>query len=92
MSEELEDLASHVASFVNERCMLGPEYEISVDALYLEWKQWCIDKGVRYFLEQNHFSQKVRSKFHVVTRGRPRRGKPGRPTWLTGVGLREIGG
>jgi putative DNA primase/helicase len=88
MSEELEGLASHIIAFAAECCVLGPEREIEVDMLYVYWRGWCERRGIRYFLEQNHFSQKLRAAFPTVTKGRPRRGKSGRPTWLRGIGIR----
>jgi len=88
MWEELEGLASHIMSFAEECCVLGSEREIELDALYAKWQVWCSDRGIRYFLEQNHFSIKLRATFPTVTKGRPRRGKSGRPTWLRGIGLR----
>jgi len=88
MAEELQELASHVSLFVRERCVVGPEYEVSIEALYAEWKLWCIERGIRYFLEMNHFSHKVCAAFHTVTRGRPRKGNPSRLTWFRGIGIR----
>jgi putative DNA primase/helicase len=88
MSEELEGLASHISLFVGECCEVGPEYEVQVSELYRAWRHWCTDKGIRYFLAEEQFSQKLKANVHSVVRGRPRAGGPSRPTVFIGIGLR----
>ncbi|MBA2513361.1 MAG: NTP-binding protein [Solirubrobacterales bacterium] len=41
----LQDLSSPVAAFVRDRCVRGPEHEISVDDLYAAWRSWAEDNG-----------------------------------------------
>jgi putative DNA primase/helicase len=43
--QELEDLTSPMGAFIREMCSLGPDKQVSVDALYLRYGQWCLDSG-----------------------------------------------
>lgn len=37
--------ASPVTEFVTERCVRGPEEEVSAEQLYLAWRHWCESTG-----------------------------------------------
>lgn len=43
----LQDITSPVSAFVRDRCIVGPEYEITTDDLWQAWKSWCEDNGRR---------------------------------------------
>jgi putative DNA primase/helicase len=43
----LQELASPVAAFVQDRCQVEPSLEVAVDDLYKAWKQWAEDNGHR---------------------------------------------
>ena len=43
--QEIEDLASPVASFVRDCCEVGNELRVSVNDLYEAWKSWCEREG-----------------------------------------------
>jgi putative DNA primase/helicase len=89
MAKELEGLASHIALFVADCCIVGPDQEARLDDLYDAWRWFCDRKGIRYLLEEEQFSQKLKSYVHSITRGRPRSGGPSRPTVFTGIGLKK---
>ena len=38
---ELEDLASPIAAFVRDRCVVGRGHHVEVDRLWSAWKSWC---------------------------------------------------
>jgi putative DNA primase/helicase len=42
---QLEDLASPVAAFVRDRCVIGANRRIEKDRLYRVYKAWCDDQG-----------------------------------------------
>jgi putative DNA primase/helicase len=42
---DLEDSSSPVKAFVRDACLVGPGRRVSVDCLYLAWKDWCLDQG-----------------------------------------------
>lgn len=43
--EEMGELASPIASFVADRCEIDPNGEVTIDALYVAWVDWCKDQG-----------------------------------------------
>jgi len=45
--EELEALGSPIATFVKERCKVGPGLECAVSHLFAEYKVWCEANGRR---------------------------------------------
>ena len=61
MSEALEFLASDLALFVNECCVIGPEHEVLCNKAYLKWREWCGSKGVRLGWGENNFSEKLKA-------------------------------
>ena len=42
---DLEDLASPIGAFLRDVCVVDPAYEVSKDALWQVWKNWCIEEG-----------------------------------------------
>jgi len=38
----MRQTASPYAPFVDEECVVGPEYEVTVDKLWQAWKLWCV--------------------------------------------------
>jgi phage/plasmid-associated DNA primase len=90
MSENLEFLASAVATFVSECCEVGPEHQVLLGTAYLKWREWCSTKGVRYAWMENQFSEKLKAAVPTVTTARPRKDNPkGHPTMLIGIRLRK---
>jgi putative DNA primase/helicase len=41
----LQDLASPVGAFVRDACVIGPDEEVSVEALWKAWRVWAEDNG-----------------------------------------------
>jgi putative DNA primase/helicase len=61
--------ASPYAPFVDEQCVVGPQYEVAVDALWQAWKLWCFNNdrekaGVKQWLGRDLKS--VVPGLHVV--------------------------
>ena len=90
MSQELEEFSSHIALFIAECCDVGPEYEATLGSLYLRWRSWCAEKGIRYGWDEPQFSQKLTAQVPAIIRCRRRRGDPGRPTWMLGIRLKPL--
>lgn len=42
---DLEALASPVGAFVNDDCLVGPEYTVDAPVLYEAWRRWCDRNG-----------------------------------------------
>jgi putative DNA primase/helicase len=91
--ERLAAQTSHIKRFVEDRCVLGAECEEKLQTLYFNWRDWCVQGGVRFTWNDSQFSEKLFSAVHNLTRGRPRafEGKPdtGRATIVSGIRLRK---
>jgi putative DNA primase/helicase len=64
---ELASNASAVKAFVAERCELGPDFTVTIEAMYSAYRLWCEGNGARSWADRlpiNQFSGKVRSAFH----------------------------
>lgn len=68
----LEDLASPVAAFVRDRCVVDPTGEISVDELYRSWRSWCLDEGRDKPGTAQVFGRDLRAVVPALTVFRPR--------------------
>jgi len=67
LNEELASNASAVKAFVAERCELGPDFTVTIEAMYSAYRLWCEGNGARSWADRlpiNQFSGKVRSAFH----------------------------
>jgi putative DNA primase/helicase len=42
---QLEDLASPIAAFLRDWCIIGPQQAVNVKVLYAAWKAWCEQQG-----------------------------------------------
>jgi putative DNA primase/helicase len=84
--DELLDLASPIAMFVRERCVLGPEHEIAVERLFRAWRSWCEDKGYDRPGSVQTFGRDLRAVIPSLTVPRPRAGE-GRERRYRGIAL-----
>jgi putative DNA primase/helicase len=68
---QMRDLASPVAAFVREKCVIGPDREIAVDDLYAAYKLWAEDSG--HARPTKHvFGRDLRAAVPNITKIRPR--------------------
>jgi putative DNA primase/helicase len=93
---ELEHLTSDILAFVEECCELGPTFEVPLDRIFLEYRQWGQMQNKRYSGEKNHFTAALRGKFPQITVSRVREsilttdtptGNGTRPRVLKGIKL-----
>jgi len=93
---KLEHLTSDILAFVEECCELGPTFQIPLDRLFLEYRQWGFQQNKRYSGEKNHFTAALRKKFPQITISRVREsilttdtptGNGARPRVLKGIKL-----
>jgi len=92
LNEELASNASAVKAFVAECCELGPEFTVSIENAYNQYRTWCEGNGARTWADRlpiNQFSGKLRSAFHgQVQTIRPRDGGT-RKRLFSGLRLRK---
>ena len=84
--QELEDLASPVGAFIRDRCTIGPDRSVDVDALYRDYRQWCDDNG-RPPSSRQLFGRDLRAARPEVKVIRPRNGSSERPRQYVGIAL-----
>ncbi|HKQ50463.1 MAG TPA: phage/plasmid primase, P4 family [Phycisphaerae bacterium] len=89
--QELADLASPVAAFVRDRCVLGPQYEAYIEGLHDEWKEWCEENGRDHPGTRQTFGRDLIAALPGLRRSRPRDGELRRRAYV-GIGLRKYYG
>jgi putative DNA primase/helicase len=78
----MRDLASPVAAFVREKCVIGADKEVEVDVLYTAFKAWCGDNE-HPKLSKQVFGRDLRAAVPAVRKTRPKdwAGPPSRLCW-----------
>lgn len=59
LSQEMRDLASPVAAFVNERCVLGENSTVPCADLYTEWEKHCEREKIQHPGAASSFSRRL---------------------------------
>ena len=83
----MRDLASPVAAFVRERCEIAANYEVRIDDLYADFKQWAEDNGHSKKSKQT-FGRDLHAAFPSISVSRPR-DQTGRQRIYIGIDLRH---
>jgi putative DNA primase/helicase len=85
----MRDLASPVAAFVREQCVIGkPEFEIDVDHLYMDFKLWAENNGHMKSTKQL-FGRDLRAAFPNIRMMRPRTEEEKRVRVYVGIKRKE---
>ena len=84
---QLEDLSSPISAFVRDRCLVGSDRQVEVDALWTAWKTWCEDEN-RHLGTKTGFGRDLKAAVPMVKRSRPRTDAD-RLYVYVGIGLRE---
>jgi len=85
----MRDLASPVAAFARERCEIGkPEFEIEVEHLYVDHKNWAENNGHPKPTKQV-FARDLRAAFPAIRMKRPRTDEEKRVRIYVGIKLKE---
>ncbi|MEV4446039.1 DNA primase family protein [Streptomyces mirabilis] len=82
----MQDTASPTSAFIRERCTTGPACTVPVDDLWIIWREWAEDNGVRHGTKQI-FGRNLLSVVPQLTLTRPRDGGT-RVRVYTGLTLR----
>lgn len=69
----LQDLASPVAAFIRDECVVGPASEVAIDTIYARWKEWAQDNGSRHISSQT-FGRDLRAVVPGLRVSQPRDG------------------
>jgi len=84
---------SLVATFVHDRCEMGPARMVLTSAIFDAWKKWCTDSGLGVLGGPSHLGRALKSICGVrpskpCLPGTPRGSY--RPRRYIGVGLKEV--
>lgn len=85
----LQDLASPVAAFVRQRCVVGSDKTVAVDQLFEAYKVWCDDSNQPKTTKQV-FARDLKAAFASIRDARP--GTTLRIRVYLGIGLRDTSG
>ncbi|MFE2730905.1 phage/plasmid primase, P4 family [Streptomyces sp. NPDC059349] len=86
----MQDTASPTSAFIRERCATGPACTIPVDNLWVIWREWAEDNGVKPGSKQV-FGRNLQSAIPQLTLTRPRDGES-RVRTYTGITVRPVAG
>jgi putative DNA primase/helicase len=82
--QDLEDLASPIAAFLRERCVIGREQQVTLDRLWAEWLAWC-DEQSHFHGSRGTFGRDLHAAIAGLRVARPREND--RQRLYVGVGL-----
>jgi len=85
--DDLQDMASPITAFIEDRCFLGPEYSVSVDDLFAGWKAWCEQHGRDHPGTQQTFGRDLRAARPEITVSQRRLSLASRERFYVGIGL-----
>lgn len=77
-----------MGAFVRDRCDVGPEEWVALDALYEAWRKWCTDHGRDRPGTQQTFGRDLRAVIPGITVTQPRDNNGNRFRAYAGVGLK----
>lgn len=72
MLQDLEDLASPVRAFVEDRCVVGREHSVACEDLFDAWKDWCKEHGRDHVGLPESFGRDLRAAVPTVSKRRRR--------------------
>jgi len=83
---DLEELGSPISAFVDEYCVIGPDYSVPTMDLFVLWKHWCQEAGRASPGTLAIFGRNLHSAYPGIKK---KRSSDGRRPWLYS-GLRLI--
>lgn len=85
LMDQMNELSSPILAFCEERCVIGPENQISIGDLYRVWCSWCADQGQQPTSTQT-FGRDLRALHHGIQVSQPRVG-PNRERVYKGISV-----
>jgi putative DNA primase/helicase len=68
----MDELASPIAAFLRDRCIVEPEANCPVPALYEAWRSWCQEHGRESVGDEHSFGRDLHAAIPGLTTIRPR--------------------
>jgi putative DNA primase/helicase len=72
--DDLQDLASPIKAFVDDLCIIGPEFETPLAELFAKWREWCERHGRDEPGIQEWFAKDLRAAYPHISKVRRRTG------------------
>jgi len=85
--DDLADMASPITAFIDDRCLLGPEYSVAIDELFSAWKAWCEAHGRDHPGTMQTFGRDLRAARPEITVAQRRTSLSSRARFYEGIGL-----
>ena len=85
----MDDLASPIAAFLRERCIVESEATASVASLYETWRSWCQEHGRDAVGDEHSFGRDLHAAIPALSTTRPRT-PTGRQRLYKGIRLRTV--
>jgi P4 family phage/plasmid primase-like protien len=85
---EMRHAASPVAEFVDDECVVGPNYEVETERIWQTWNQWCLRQGRERTSTQAYLSRDLGAVVPGMRKVRGGSGKD-RTARYIGLGLRD---
>jgi putative DNA primase/helicase len=84
----MDDLASPIAAFLRDRCIVERDATCPVAALYESWRSWCLEHGRDAVGDEHSFGRDLHAAIPALSSIRPR-SSAGRPRLYEGIRLRN---
>lgn len=89
MADTLRRLASPAAVFVEDECLVGPEFTADWDHVFAAWRAWCEDEGHTAIGTRNSLSRNLKSVVYGLSTARAQISGT-RTRLAVGLGLRSV--
>ena len=83
----MDELASPIAAFLRDRCVIEPDATCPVPAMYESWRSWCHEHGRGAVGDEHSFGRDLHAAIPALATIRPRT-PLGRVRHYTGIRLR----
>lgn len=85
--DELQDLGSPIGAFVRDRCNVGPGKAATINSLFTEWEDWCLEQRRSYAGNKQSFGRDLRAAVPGLRTSFPRTENGGRERVYEGIAL-----
>jgi len=72
--DEFLSLSSPILSFIEEECVVGPDYRVPIADLYAAWKKFCEQRGRDHPGDEGGFGKNLKAACTSIKVTRPRKG------------------
>lgn len=89
LADEMREQSSPISAFVAEKCIVGADYSVDRNEIFVAWKAWCSEGGMEYPGTSIGFGRKLSASIPGLGRSQPRADGT-RLNLYSGVRLRTV--